>query len=261
MGYVRVSTEHQADSGVSLEAQRRKLELYVELHGLELVGVEVDAGASAKTLRRPGLQAALTRLNAGEAEGLLVCKLDRLTRSVRDLGELVEHYFADRFSLLSVADSIDTRSAAGRLVLNVLASVSQWEREATGERTAEALRHIRDAEGAQLGAAPLGQRRTDQRDQHGRRTVAADPAEQLTVARAIELRAEGRTFAQAAEQLTAEGRRTKRGGSWHASTVRAVLKRAGCTRVSQARAYQARQPRPLAVVAPVAHEISAAQAA
>jgi len=156
IGYVRVSTVHQADGGVSLDAQQRKLELYAELHDLELVGIEIDAGASAKTLRRPALQRALAKLNAGEADGLLVAKLDRLTRSVCDLGTLVERYFADRFSLLSVADSIDTRSAAGRLVLNVLASVSQWEREATGERTAEALRHIRDAEGAQLGGEALG---------------------------------------------------------------------------------------------------------
>jgi DNA invertase Pin-like site-specific DNA recombinase len=258
IGYIRVSTEHQADSGVSLEAQRRKLELYAELHDLELVAIEVDAGASAKNLHRSGLQRTLARLEAGEASGLLVCKLDRLTRSVRDLGELVEVYFADRFSLLSVADSIDTRSAAGRLVLNVLASVSQWEREATGERTAEALRHIRDAEGATLGAPALGQQRTDRRDQHGRRVVAVDHGEQATVSRMIGLRAAGETFAGIAGKLTAEGRRTKRGGSWHASTVRAVLARIGCTRVSEARAYQARQPKPLAAVAPATTQVPAA---
>jgi len=226
IGYVRVSTVHQADSGVSLDAQRAKLEAYAVCMDLELVSIEVDAGASAKTLRRPALQTALARLNAGEAEGLLVCKLDRLTRSVKDLGELVERYFADRFSLLSVADSIDTRSAAGRLVLNVLASVSQWGREAAGERTAEALRHIREAEGAQLGGEALGWQRTDERDEHGRRMVADVEGESETVARILELRSQGLTLRAVAEQLTAEGRRTKRGGKWHASTVRNVLKRA-----------------------------------
>src|SRR5260370_7747777 len=75
-------------------------------------------------------------LRAGQAEALLVVKLDRLTRSVVHLGQLVEDYFADgKWALLSVGEQIDTRSAAGRLVLNVLASVSQWEREAIGQRT------------------------------------------------------------------------------------------------------------------------------
>ena len=135
VGYVRVSTEQQADGGVSLDAQRAKLEAYAVAMDLELVAIEEDAGLSAKTLERPALQRALAMLDAGAAEGLLVAKLDRLTRSVRDLGELVERYFASKCSLLSVADSIDTRSAAGRLVLNVLTSVAQWEREASARGT------------------------------------------------------------------------------------------------------------------------------
>lgn len=78
-------------------------------------------------------------LRAGKAEAILVVKLARLTRSVKDLGDLVERYFASgKWALLSVSEQIDTRSAAGRLVLNVLASVAQWEREATGERTSAA---------------------------------------------------------------------------------------------------------------------------
>jgi DNA invertase Pin-like site-specific DNA recombinase len=102
----------------------------------------VDAGESAKTLDRPGLQRALGTLKRGEADALLVVKLDRLTRSVVDLGSLVERYFAPgKAALLSVGEQIDTRSAAGRLVLNVLASVSQWEREAIAERTATAMQH------------------------------------------------------------------------------------------------------------------------
>lgn len=137
VAYVRVSTEKQADAGQSLEAQQAKLAAYASLYELELVEVVVDAGVSAKTLNRPGLQRALAMLESGAADALVVVKLDRLTRSVRDLGELVEGVFAEKgAALLSVSEQIDTRSAAGRLVLNVLASVSQWEREAIGERTA-----------------------------------------------------------------------------------------------------------------------------
>ena len=225
VGYVRVSTEHQADAGVSLEAQRAKLEAYAVALDLDLVAIEVDAGLSAKTLTRPALQRALAMLDAGTATGLLVAKLDRLTRSVRDLGELVERYFSSKCSLLSVADSIDTRSAAGRLVLNVLASVSQWEREATGERTRDALGHLK-ASGVRLGGEALGWERGDETDAHGRRVVRHVEADAATIERASALRGEGLTLRAIADRLTAEGHRTKRGGKWAAETVRRAIERA-----------------------------------
>jgi hypothetical protein len=105
-----------------------KVAAYAELYDLELVEVVVDAGASAKTLDRPGLVRALGMLRrGGEAEALLVVKLDRLTRSVRDLGELVERHFAPgKAALLSVGEQIDTRGAAGRLVLNIREDASKY---------------------------------------------------------------------------------------------------------------------------------------
>jgi DNA invertase Pin-like site-specific DNA recombinase len=127
IAYLRVSTDKQADRGISLDAQRAKAEAYAQLYDLELVEVIVDAGYSAKTLERPGLQKALGMLRSGAADALLVAKLDRLTRSVVHLGELVETYFSEgEAALLSVGEQIDTRSAAGRLVLNILASVSHY---------------------------------------------------------------------------------------------------------------------------------------
>ena len=137
IGYARVSTDRQIE-GVSLDAQQAKIEQYAALYDLELIDVIIDAGASAKTLERPGLQEALDKLKAGEADGLLVSKLDRLTRSVVDLGSLIEGVFG-KYTLMSVGDQVDTSTAAGRLVLNVLMSVSQWEREAIGERTRAAI--------------------------------------------------------------------------------------------------------------------------
>src|SRR5258708_38397104 len=142
VAYLPVSTEKQADKGVSLDAQRAKVEAYAQLYDLDLVEVIVDAGVSAKTLDRPGLQRALGMLKARHAEALLVVKLDRLTRSVVHLGQLIEDYFEDgKWALLSVGDQVDTRSAAGRLTLDSLASVSRWEREPVGERHAAARQH------------------------------------------------------------------------------------------------------------------------
>ncbi len=155
VAYIRVSTDKQGEKGISLEAQEAKCRAYAALHDLELVAVlsEVE---SAKSLRRPVLEQALGMLGK-TADALLVVKLDRLTRSVRDLGHLVETHFGDgKAALLSVAEQVDTRSAAGRLVLNIMATISQWEREAIGERTVAVLDHKR-LRGEKLGGhAPYG---------------------------------------------------------------------------------------------------------
>ncbi|MBK6462972.1 MAG: recombinase family protein [Myxococcales bacterium] len=224
IGYTRVSTEGQADGGVSLEAQREKLKAYAIALDLELVEIIEDAGYSAKSLKRPGLQRALEHLAEGRATCLLVTKLDRLTRSVRDLGDLVERYFGTTFSLLSVGDAIDTRTAAGRLVLNVLTSVAQWEREATGERTREALAHLK-GEGVRLGPPALGWRRGEERDAAGRLAVVDVDEERVTVARIGELRSQGLSLRGIVARLSEEGRRTKRGGRWQPVTVMRVLRR------------------------------------
>ena len=225
LAYDRVSTDQQATEGISLEAQRAKLAAYAEALDLDLVAIHEDAGLSAKSLDRPGLRAALADLDAAKAVGILVVKLDRLTRSVADLGHLLDRYFSRRFELVSVTDSIDTRTAAGRLVLNVLTSVGQWEREATGERTSEALRHLR-AQGVRIGRTPLGLTRTTERDQAGRLYVVPDPEGQATATRIRELRAAGLTLRAIAAKLIEEDRPTRRGGVWAAQTVAVALRSA-----------------------------------
>lgn len=206
VAYLRVSTDKQADRGVSLDAQRAKVAAYAELYDLELVEVIVDAGVSAKTLDRPGLDRALGMLKAGKAEALLVVKLDRLTRSVRDLGELVERHFAPgKAALLSVGEQIDTRSAAGRLVLNVLASVSQWEREAIGERTAAAMQHKAACGEFTGGEAPYG----SAIGEDGMLVIVE--AEQKVIALACEYRAAGLSLRVVARKLDEQGFRSRTG--------------------------------------------------
>jgi len=226
VAYARVSTEQQSSDGASLDAQEARLRAYCVAMGLELVAVIRDEGQSAKSLNRPGLQTALGMLESGQAQGLLVTKLDRLTRSVRDLGELLESHFS-RFDLLSLGDSVDTRSAAGRLMLNLLTSVAQWEREATGERTRAVLGHMK-AEGVKLGRARLGEQHSDARDEDGRRLIEAVADEAAAVARIIDLRRRGASLREIAETLSAEGLRTKQGlSTWSPKVVRSACLREG----------------------------------
>jgi len=90
IGYIRVSTNKQ---DISLEVQREKLQGYAKLYDLQIVEIIADNGASAKSLNRTGLNKALNLLKAKKAEGLLIAKLDRLTRSVTDLGHLLNNFF------------------------------------------------------------------------------------------------------------------------------------------------------------------------
>ena len=219
IGYVRVSTEEQATDGVSLAAQEAKIKAYADLYDLDLVEIIVDAGQSAKTLDRPGITRALAMLTARQADGIIVAKLDRLTRSVADLNRLIERLFSEKSGRLlwSVADAIDTRTAAGRLVLNILASVSQWEREAIAERTRDALRH-KKALGQRVGAVPFGSRLAADGI-----TLEPEPAEREVMDLVAELRRTGLSIRGIVSEMNNRGVLTKEGGKWHIATVQRVL--------------------------------------
>jgi site-specific DNA recombinase len=157
IGYVRVSTDRQAEQGFSLEAQEAKIRAMATVRGADLAEVIIDGGESAKSLNRPGLQRLLGLINAGKIDSLIVAKLNRLTRSVKDLCGLLELFEKRRVALISIAESLDTGSAAGRLVITIMGAVSQWEREAIGERTRDALRHRR-GKGERVGNIEFGYR-------------------------------------------------------------------------------------------------------
>lgn len=220
VAYLRVSTAKQADLGLSLDAQAEKVRLYAQLHDLDIVESIVDAGESAKSLHRPGLQRALAMLGAGQADALLVVKLDRLTRSVRDLGELVSTHFAPgRHALLSVSEQVDTRTAAGRLVLNVLGSVSQWEREATAERTSQVMQHMSQSGLFVGGTPPYGY-------SVGAGKLEPVASEQSVIALAREAHTTGGlTYRAIARELRARGIVSRTGRAFDSTQVRRFLQR------------------------------------
>lgn len=153
VAYVRVSTAEQATEGVSLEMQERSIRAWGEAMGHDIVSVHVDAGYSASTLDRPALKEAIRESLRHSRDGLVVLKLDRLTRSVAGLAELMDQYNAEGKALISVRDSLDTTSAGGRLVANIMASVAQWEREIISDRTKDALAELK-RQGVRLGRPP-----------------------------------------------------------------------------------------------------------
>jgi site-specific DNA recombinase len=221
IGYTRVSTEEQAKEGVSLDAQRAKLVAYAALYGVEIVEVIEDAGVSAKSLKRPGLQRVLGMLKRKEADGLLIAKLDRLSRSVKDWNTLIDSHFGEKAGkqLLSVHDQIDTRTAAGRMVLNILMTIFQWEREAIGERTQDGMDYMRQ-QGQRIGTVPFGWRLADDGV-----TLIEDAAEQAILAEIIQLRQAGHSLRKIAEVLNARSVPAKNGKSWAHTSIRSILAR------------------------------------
>ncbi len=218
VGYARVSTRDQAESGASLASQRQKIEAYATMHDLDLVEIIEDAGHSAKTLDRPGMARLLKLIHRKATSVVVVAKLDRITRSVRDLGELIELFKRSGVEFASVADHIDTSTAAGRLVLNVMGSVSQWEREAIGERTSEALAAMR-ANGRRISRhPPYGYR------DNGSGWVP-DEAEQRGVALMVEFRSQGLSLRRIAAELERQGVRSRGGRRLSPQLVANVLAR------------------------------------
>jgi DNA invertase Pin-like site-specific DNA recombinase len=162
----------------------------------------------------------LALVDGGKVKAVIVAKLDRLTRSVKDLCELLERFERKGVALVSVAESLDTGSAAGRLVLNIMAAVSQWEREAIGERTRDALRHKR-SQGERVGNIAFGFRLSGD-GQH----VEPDPAEQASLAEIRRLRNQGATLRGIAAALNHRSLRTRRGTPWRLESVARVVNQA-----------------------------------
>src|SRR5260221_5702851 len=132
------------------------------VRGGELDEVIVDGGESAKDLNRPGVQRLMGLVNGGRVQAVIVAKLDRLTRSVKDLCGLLELFEKRKVALISVAEALDTGSAAGRLVITIIGAVSQWEREGIGEQTRDPLQHKR-GNGERVGNIEFGYRLSSDR--------------------------------------------------------------------------------------------------
>jgi DNA invertase Pin-like site-specific DNA recombinase len=204
LGYVRVSTEEQADSGLGLAAQRAVILAEAERRGWTLVEVIEDAGYSGKDLKRPGIVAALEALRRHRADTLVVAKLDRLSRSLLDFAGLMQRATKEHWAVVALDLGVDTTTPTGEMMVNVVAVFAQFERRLIAERTKAALAQ-KVAQGFKLG------RRVEMSEEVRARIVAERKA--------------GASVSAIARRLTAEAIPTTqgKGQQWYPSTVRAAL--------------------------------------
>ncbi len=209
VGYIRVSTDEQAESGLGLEAQQQTLRAYCKAKGIALDAVLVDAGYSGKDLNRPGIAELLRRVREGEVATIITVKIDRLSRRVIDTLNIVETLRRHDSAIVFVHEAIDTTTAAGKAMLTVIAAFAEMERNYISERTRAALA-AKKARGERLGNPAFGALRGEERVHE--------------VAR--ELRGQRLSLRAIASALQDRGYTPRRARTWSPEMVRRLLNRA-----------------------------------
>lgn len=200
VGYTRVSTDQQGESGAGLDAQRAAIETEATRRGWSLDRIYTDVASGKSTRGRRHYGAALSRMTPGSV--LVVAKLDRLSRSLLDFAELMAQAQRDGWSIVALDIGVDTSTVNGELVASIIMALAQWERRIIGQRTKDALGVVR-ARGTRLG----------------RPTTVTDAA----LAVITERRSAGASLRETARALNRASVPTAQGGrEWHASTVKAV---------------------------------------
>lgn len=219
VGYIRVSTEGQAEKGISLEAQRAKIEAYAALKDLSLVEIIEDAGISAKSLNRPGMQRLLDMVHRKEIDSVIILKLDRMFRNTVDALQTTQRFDKKGVALHSIQENLDTQSALGRFYFTLVASLAEMERGVIGERTKMAMARKKEKGEVVSRFAPFGY------SKDGNKLVASQ-WEQSALKLMRSLKEAGKSFQQVADALNAKGITTKNGGAWDRTRVFKIMKSA-----------------------------------
>lgn len=217
IGYVRVSTDEQAKEGVSLEAQEAKIRAYASLNDLNLIEVVTDAGKSGTSLQREGLQRLIQVCNEGAAKQIIVYKLDRLSRSTKDLLFLIDDLTKKGIGFHSFSEKIDTETPTGRFFLTLMSALSQLERDNIAQRTKDVLAFKRES-GKRLGHPVFGMRVKDG-------NLVPDESEAEKANYAATLRQQGFTLKQIADKMVEHGYKPKRSKHWSLSSLHDLVNR------------------------------------
>lgn len=209
--YIRVSTQEQGKEGMSLQVQEHRIRQH---RGSESIKFYCDV-ASARTRDRHNLQQLLGDLKAGDR--VLVFRLDRISRSVCDLANLIREFEERKVSFVSCQEVFDTESASGKAFLNMLGVFAQFESDVISERTVAALAESRKA-GNYQGTTPFGYRRAK------KRLVPYIP-QQRVIKQMKRMRAQGMIYRSIAEYLNQHGIPPMRGKEWYGPVVNDMLKR------------------------------------
>ena len=222
VGLARVSTLGQAQDGCSLELQTEKIRAYASLNDLSLMSIVVEAGVSGRAKKREGLDSVMDMVRTGQVQHLIVYKLDRMSRSLKQAIEVVEILRDHDCQLHSITEKIDTSTSTGRFFFHVIGAMASWEAETIAERTKAALQGKR-TRGERVGRCPYGW------------TVGIDgvnlieePTEQRNIRTMVGYRRKGMNLNQIAQRMTQRGVPGRNGKTlWQYQQVKVIMNRAG----------------------------------
>lgn len=219
IAYIRVSTEEQANEGVSLGAQEAAVKAYAALRGLELTEIVVDAGVSAgKPLAtRDGGARVLDAAKRGKVGAVVALKLDRLFRDASDCLDVTKAWDKAGTALHLIdmgGQSIDTTTAMGRFMLTIMAGAAEMERNLIRERTSTAMRHKASRGEYTGGKVPFGYAL----GVDGVHIVEV-AAEQAVIREARALRQAGKSLRAVAAELDVRGFKARNGGTFAAQQI------------------------------------------
>lgn len=215
--YVRVSTHEQAEEGYSIPAQKNRLEAYALSQGWQIVRWYVDEGESAKDLKRTDLTRLLKDIKLGIFDIVLVYRLDRLTRSVQDLYELLRVFDQYDVKFKSATEIYDTTTAIGRLFITIVSALAQWERENLGERVSMGMQQKAKEGKWTVSNPPLGYAAND-----GNLTI--NPPEAAIVKEIYNLYLSGMGMWKIAANLNERGIYPRSGKPWGQNPISYILK-------------------------------------
>jgi site-specific DNA recombinase len=216
VAYIRVSTTKQATSGLGEIVQRQEIERWA-IATDTAVRVYCDAGVSGARVNRPTLDAAMLDAKRSKAPIVVMC-LSRLARSTVQTLQLVDRIVKQGSDIVSIRETLDTRSACGKAMLGMLAVMSQLERDLASERTTDAMRSLRASGRKTGGAMPFGFVAASGGE------IERDPRMAWVVREIAMLHLAGLSLRRIAAEVNRRNIPTAQGKRWHPQTVSSVLR-------------------------------------
>jgi site-specific DNA recombinase len=215
IGYIRVSTDMQADKGTSLDNQVEKIIDFCQKKGIFLENIYEDAGFSGKNTKRPGFQDMMKRINKGGISTLVVWHSTRFARNLRDFINNMDLLEKKKVKFYSIEEP-EMSGSSGKAMRNLMAVFAEYQSDVTSDYTKSVKTNLKKNHKVYCAYPPLGFKNQDG-------VLVGDPKALELVQTITMLKAEGNSLRQIAEHFNSQGIRGSKNGKFHASTIQKIL--------------------------------------